>query len=176
MTPGATQFTRILSLAGNRAGHLREGAFHGLVGDAAEDAEFSGGGGNQNDRALLAGAHAGNGGAAEMKDGVDMHIERRMPGFRRDLQQSAGDATAGRMHEDIQTAKKARGVFHDARAIRGDGAIGEDQFAAPAKGLDGLPGVAGVIVFVARHEGDIRAILREGDGGGGADAAGAAGD
>jgi hypothetical protein len=162
--------------AGDGAGHLRESAFHGLVGDAAEDAEFSGGGRNQNDRALLAGAHVGNGGAAEMKDGVDMDIERGMPGFGRDLQQAAGDAAAGGMDEDVETAKKARGIFHDAGAIGGDGAIREDQFAAAAEGLDRLPGVAGVVVFMARHEGDIGAILGKGEGGGGADAAGAAGD
>ena len=80
------------------------------------------------------------------------------------------------MHEHIQTAKEPHGAFHHARAIRRDGAIREDQFTATTERPDRLLRLPGIVVFMTRHEGDIGAVSREGDGGGGSDAAGAAGD
>src|SRR5690606_5789554 len=68
------------------------------------------------------------------------------------------------------------GPLDDLDAVVAVGQVAGEQHAAPAFGLDQLPGVAGVLVLAQVGDRDVGALLGEGDGDGTADAGVAAGD
>jgi hypothetical protein len=80
------------------------------------------------------------------------------------------------VHEQVQAAQAADGLFDAADGFLRLGTIGQEQFTPPPGGGDGAPGFVRIGVLGPADNGDVGTGLGEGECGGGADTTGAAGD
>ena len=111
-----------------------------------------------------------------MKDRMNMDVKRAEPDFRCEIEQAAIDWATGRMHQNIHRSQLRFRFAHATSSFICLAAVGQNQFAAPAKGFDCIACLGGVSVQTASHDGDIRTVLGQGNGRGTANAPGASSD
>lgn len=163
-------------LAREGAGEMRNRTLHDLIRDVRMHGAQPCGRGDKDDGSLLARLHVRQRGAAEVKDGVDVDVERAIPVVGRDLGELAVHRTAGGMHKHVERAEFLHRFLHATLRVIRLRAIGHDDFAAATELLDFLSRGLRVGVIETSVDGDIRAGFGERDGGGRADTLGAASD
>ena len=165
--------------AGEGFGHHDEGGFAGAVGDGAAGADDAGDAGDVDDDAAFANGEGFAGGAGGLEWAFEVDGEDAVPVFIAhgvevgEVDEAGG---AGVVDEDVEAAECFDCFLNHGAAggIVGDISLGDDGLGAGRAALvgDGLGAVGGLVVV----DGHAAAGLGELQRGGGADAAGGAGD
>ena len=96
--------------------------------------------------------HRGDGGATEMKDGMDMHIKSLLPCFRGQIKQPAVDGFTCGMDQHIHRAQAGFRFVGATSGLIGFAAIGEDNLASSAQCEDCMLRLPSVVVETATDE------------------------
>ena len=161
-------------LVGKGLGELGDASFGGRVGgnaDASLEAEERG---DVDDLAVASGDHVAGGQLRELEGAGEVDLEDALPVFESYLFGGGAMDGAGVVDEDVDAAEGGDDLTEEVLGAAGAGEVGLEGLRGAACGFDSVGGVVGgAAIAVAGYGGSG---LREGDGDGGSEAAGGAGD